>query len=224
MRMTSSKGCLKKFLFLAATGLLGAGVSVDVVAQHRGGGRAPGVVGSVRPVGSAATLPGREIIGMTPRRRGAIDDSPLPSRRDTRVLDVERTRREAAERTERERREQERRDDENRRRAGDRREEDEANRFQKLGRWLSVSPERLQNFYLQAKAADPDLRLSQFFAAFVIADRLSGSNPSVTPQAILRGLDSGMSMERTLLALGLNGEEASAAIKWAERIVKHLKP
>jgi hypothetical protein len=82
----------------------------------------------------------------------------------------------------------------------------------------------LQNAYLAAKANNEDLRFSQFFSALVIANRVNGSNPNVTAQAILRGLDSGMSMERTLVALGMTAEEAKAAAKWAERIFNYLKP
>jgi hypothetical protein len=220
METTSSKRCLKKFLFFAATGfLLVAGMSVDALAQSRGGRGAN--VGGVRPVGGA-TRPGREVI-VAPVGRGSIHDSPMPTGRVRRVPDVDLTPRDERERREREERERERRDIETRREAA-RRQNDEANRFQKLGRWLGVSPERLQNFYLEAKEANPELRLSQFFASLVIANRLNSSNPNVTPQAILRGLDAGMSMEPTLVALGLSGEDAKAAAKWAERIVNHLKP
>jgi len=67
-------------------------------------------------------------------------------------------------------------------------------------------------------------RLNQFFASFVIANRLNGSYPNVEPQAILRGLDSGMSLERTLVALGVSAEEAKAAENWGERVVNQLKP
>ena len=159
--------------------------------------------------------------------RFPVDDFPMPSGRDRSIADIERTRRDDDERTrreERERRDERGRQEDETRREETRRHDEGANRFQKLGRWLDVSPERLQNFYQQAKAVNPDLRLSQFFAAFVIANRVNSSNPSVTPQAILRGQESGMSLEQTLVALGLNAEEARAAAKWAERVVNHLKP
>lgn len=227
---------LKRIWLGAATGvLLIAGMSADTFAQGRGGagGRGAGAGnpsgGGVRPVG-VPTGPGRGIIVFPGDRRGSIDDFPVPTRR---VPDVDRTRRDELERIRREeregtrerrRQEDETRREEARRREATRRDAEEANRFQKLARWLEVSPERLQNFYLEAKAANPDLRLGQFFAAFVISNRLNGSNPNVTPQAILRGLDSGMSLERTLGALGLSAEEVSAAVKWAQRIVNHLKP
>jgi len=222
-KTTSSKRCLQKFLPLAATGfVLVAGMSVDSLAQSRSGGRVAGVGGGVRPVGSV-TRPGREVIVVPAGRRGSIQDFPMPTGRVRRVPDIERLPREERERRERELGDPDRRDDEGRREPR-RRQDDEANRFQKLGRWLGVSPDRLQHFFLEAKGANPELRLNQFFASFVIANRLSSSNPNVTPQAILRGLDAGMNMERTLVALGLSGEEAKAAIKWAERIVNHLKP
>lgn len=229
---------LKRFLIVVATGfLLGAGTSKDAFAQSRGGagGRGAGAGGNmsgggVRPVGGAR----REIILVPGGRRGfLVDDFPMPTGRDRRIPDIDRTRRDEHERTRREERERrderkrqadETRREETRRREATRRHEEAANRFQKLARWLEVSPERLQNFYLEAKTANPDLRLGQFFAAFVIANRLNGSNPSVTAQSILRGVDSGMSLERTLVALGLGAEEASAAVKWAERVVNHLKP
>jgi hypothetical protein len=219
MKTVSLKSGLKKFLFLAATGfLLVAGTSADAVAQNRGGGRGASVGGGVRPTGS----PTRSIIVVPAGRRGAaIDDFPMPTGRVRRMPDVDR--RDEHERRERERRERERRDDETRREVT-RRQDDEANRFQKLGRWLGVEPERLQHYYQQAKATNPDLRLSQFFGALVIANRLNSSNPNVTPQALLRGLDAGMNMERTLVALGLSSDEAKAAAKWAERVVNHLKP
>lgn len=229
---------LKRFLIVAVTGLLlSAGTSLDAFAQSRGGagGRGAGAGGNtsgggVRPVGGVR----REIILVPGGRRGfPVDDFPMPSGRDRRITDIERKRRDEDERTrreERERRDERRRqEDETRReetrsREATRRHDEEANRFQKLGRWLGVSPERLQNFYQEAKAANPELRLSQFYAAFVIANRLNGSNPSVTPQAILRGQDSGMSLDRTLVTLGLSAEEANAAAKWAERVFNHLKP
>lgn len=219
---------LKRFLFVAAASLLLTGaIGVDAFAQSRGGagGRGAGAGGGVRPSGAA-----RVIVVPGGRRGSTIDDFPMPTRR---IPDVDRTRRDEHERARREerevrderrRQEDETRREETRRREATRRHQEEANRFQKLARWLDVSPERLQNFYLEAKAANPNLRLSQFFAAFVIANRLNGSHPSVTPQAILRGLDSGMSLERTLGALGLNAEEVSAAVKWAQRVVNHLKP
>lgn len=226
---------LKRFLFVVvASLLLGAGMSVDAFAQSRGGagGRGAGAGGGVRPSGPSGSR--REVILVPAGRRGSpIDDFPVPTRGTREITDVERTRRDEHERTrreERERRDERRRQEdetrreETRRREATRRHDEEANRFQKLARWLEVSPERLQNFYLEAKAANPNLRLSQFFSAFVIANRLNGSHPSVTPQAILRGLDSGMSLERTLGVLGLNGEEVSAAVKWAQRVVNHLKP
>lgn len=171
--------------------------------------------------------PRREIIVVPGGRRGFPgDDFPTPVERPRRLPDVERTRddHERRRREEHERRDERERRDEDARRESPRRHDEEANRFQKLARWLNVSPERLQNFYLQAKAANPDLRLSQFFSALIIANRLNDSNPNVTPQAILRGLDSGMSLERTLVALGLSAEEANAAAKWAQRIANHLKP
>lgn len=222
---------LKKCLFAAAAGLLlSPGMSLDVFAQSRGdaAGRGASAGGGVRPSGP---IESRRVVVIPGDRRGSvIDNFPAPTRR---IPDIERTRRDEDERTrraERERRDERRRQEdktrreETRRREATRRHEEEANRFQKLGRWLDVSPERLQNFYLEAKAANPNLRLGQFFAAFVIANRLNGSHPSVTPQAILRGLDGGMSLERTLGALGLSGEEIKAAVKWAERVVNHLKP
>jgi hypothetical protein len=155
------------------------------------------------------------------RRGGSIDEFPTRTRTVRRFPDIER--RDDDLRRERERRERDGVDVDTRRDVPERR-DDEANRFQKLGRWLGVSPERLQHYFLEAKASNPNLRLSQFFSALVIANRLNGSNQNVTAQAILRGLDAGMNMERTLVALGLTAEEASAAAKWAARVANHLKP
>jgi len=230
MKMT-----LRKYLFVAAALLLlGAGTSVDAFAQSRGGAGGRGSSGGVRPGGpGGASGPGREIIIVPGGRRSPVDEFPVPTDRDRRITDIERTRRdehERARREERERRDEHRRQEdetrrlETKRREAIRRQDEEASRFQKLARWLEVSPERLQNFYLEAKAANPNLRLGQFFAAFVIANRLNSSHPNVTPQAILRGLDSGMSLERTLGNLGLTGEEIKATVKWAQRVVNHLKP
>ena len=225
---------LRRFLFaITASLLLIVGIGVDAFAQSRGaGGRAAGAGGGVSP--SSAGGSRREVI-VGPQRQGSpTDNFPWPARRDRGINDVERTprdeqesaRKDRDERLREERRQQEdqTRREETARRETARRQDHEANRFQKLARWLEVSPERLQNFYLEAKQANPNLRLSQFFAAFVIANRLNGSNSNVTPQAILRGLDSGMSLERTLTALGLSTEEVKATINWAERVVNHLKP
>jgi hypothetical protein len=168
--------------------------------------------------------PGRDIVVVPAGRRGpAIDEFPGRVRRVPEIDRRDDINRRERERRDVERPEVERRDEETRRDVS-RRQEDEANRFQKLGRWLGVDPERLQNYYQQAKANNPDLRLGQFFGALVIANRLNGSSPNVTAQAILRGLDAGMNMERTLVALGLTAEEAKSAAKWAERVVNHLKP
>ena len=220
---------LRKFLFLAAASLLLiGGIGADTLAQSRGGAgsRGAGTGGGVRPTGTSGSR--REVIVPQGRRGSPIDDFPMPTRgipERTRRDEDERARREERERRdERRRQEDERRREEARRREATRRHDEEANRFQKLARWLGVSPERLQSFYQEAKAANPNLRLSQFFAAFVIANRLNGSNPGVTAQAILRGQDSGMSLERTLVTLGLSAQEASAAVKWAERVVNQLKP
>lgn len=215
---------LKKFLFMAtACLLLSVGMGAVAFAQVRGGGRGAGVGGNPsggsRPAGGVIA-PQRGII-VAPGRRGFPgDDFPTPIERTRRMPDIERPRDDH----DRRRREERERRDEDARREAARRHDDEANRFQKLGRWLNVSPERLQSFYQQAKAANPDLRLGQFFSALILANRLNGSNPNVTPQAILRGLDSGMSLERTLVALGLSAQEANAAAKWAQRIANHLKP
>lgn len=217
---TISPKVRQMFLFATAAVLLVVGMGISAVAQSRGAGRGPGAGGGARPV-PTIVRPTRDIVVVPGARRGPVADLPNPSTRVRRMPEVDRGR------EERERRDPDRdwdrrddeRDDERRRR-----QDDNGNRFQKFARWLGVSPERLQNFYQEAKAANPDLRLGQFFSAIVIANRLHGSNPNVTPQAILRGLDSGMSLERTLVALGLSGDEAKAAVKWAERLVKHLKP
>ncbi len=201
------------FLLAAAILTLIAAVSTNVFAQGRGAGRGAGAGREARPVGGA-TGSVRDITVMPGGRR----DFPVREFPTRRAPEIDRTRRVDHERRERERR------DEDTRRETRRRHDDEANRFQKLARWLDVSPERLQNFYQQAKSVNPDLRPSEFFAALVISHRLNGSNPNVTPQAILRGLNSGMSLERTLVNLGLTPEEATDAVKWAQRIFNHLKP
>ena len=216
---------LKKLMFgMTVSLVMTGGIWINSFAQSRGGGaRNTGASGGVRPSGPAG--PRREVI-LVPagRQRYPTADYPWPTRDGRDSPDVDRSRRD--ERTTRD--ESQRHDNEARRqddrRAADRRSSEDANRFQKLARWLGVSPERLQSFYQEAKQENPDLRLSQFFAAFVIANRLNGSHPSVTPQSILRGLDSGMSLERTLSALGLSAEEIKATVNWAERVVNHLKP
>ena len=224
MKTKSLKRALWKISFLAVTSLSVIGLSADALAQSRGGARRAGV-GGVRPVGGIVR-PTRDIIMVPGGRRGTIDDFPMPTSRIRRVPDVERTRRHENERREHERRPHldDGRQEETREPETIRHHDNEANRFQKLGRWLGVSPERLQSFFQEAKAANPDLRLSQFFSAMVLSNRLNDSFPNVKPQAILRGLDSGMSLERTLVALGLSAEEAKAAVNWAERVVKYLKP
>ena len=235
------KVTLIRFLFVAASVvLLSAAMGLDAFAQSRGGagGRGAGAGGGVRPGGPVGPSGSRrETITVPGGRQGyPVDDFPrpnLPNETDRAIPDIDRARRDEQERARREERdlrearrrlENETRREEARRRDAIRRHDEEANRFQKLARWLEVSPERLQNFYLEAKAANPNLRLGQFFAAFVIANRLNSSHPSVTPQAILRGLDSGMNLERTLGTLGLTAEEIKATVKWAERLVNHLKP
>jgi hypothetical protein len=105
MKTVSSKRCLKRLVLLAATGiLLVAGMTVDVFAQNRGGGRGATVGGGVRPVGTV-TRPGREIIVGPVGRRRSIDDFPMPTGRVRRVPDVERMPRDKRERRDREERE-----------------------------------------------------------------------------------------------------------------------
>jgi hypothetical protein len=210
---------LRSLLLAAATSVtLAAGFTTSVFAQGRGGAAGRGA-------GAPMPSTGRTVV--VPTNRGPVANFPTPARRVTdidrvRGDEIERRRRvddERRRRAERDERERDRRDDETRRRR-----DGDANRFQPFARWLGVDPERLQNAFIAAKENNPNLGFSQFFSAFVIAERANGSNPNVTAQAILRGLDSGMSLERSLVTLGMTAEEAKNAAKWAERIFNHLKP
>ena len=89
--------------------------------------------------------------------------------------------------------------------------------FRGIAAKLGTPSDALENSYQAAKQANPKLTRGQFVSANMVAHNLGSTNPAITTQAILNGLQSGKSLGQTLQALGLSEKEADAAERQAKR-------
>jgi len=95
-----------------------------------------------------------------------------------------------------------------------------AESFTGIASKLGTTPTALETAFETARAANPKLTHGQFIAANVLAQNLSGKNPTITVQAILDGLKSGKSIGKTLQGLGLSAKDADAAEDAAQKEIK----
>ena len=95
--------------------------------------------------------------------------------------------------------------------------DNELNRYTGVAKKLDTTPEELRAVFQTALETNPGLTFGNFVAAGVISDHLSGTHPDITFDAILAGLENGMSLGKTLQNLGLNSSEAKFLQKQAKK-------
>jgi hypothetical protein len=94
--------------------------------------------------------------------------------------------------------------------------DNELKRHPDLATDLRLNANDLRAGYQVALQTNPNLTFGQYVAATRLAHNFGGTNPNITRDAILAGLANGHSLGRTLQDLGLNKDEAKAAVKQAD--------
>ena len=92
-----------------------------------------------------------------------------------------------------------------------------------IPRVLRTNANDLRNGYQAALRVNPDLKFGNYVSATRLGQNLGRRFPNVTRDAILQGLNSGMSLGRTLRSLGLGEHEANEARKQVERELKEAR-
>ena len=92
-----------------------------------------------------------------------------------------------------------------------------------LAKALNTNANSLRSGYAAALAINPELKFGQYVSATRLGQNLGRRFPNISRDAILNGLNSGMSLGRTLQSLGLGEREAKEARKQVERELKEAR-
>lgn len=179
------------------------GMSFDVSAQGRGGGRPTGNPGAGRPSGSPGVDRG---LGNASQRSGGRSDTGLGTAsensngRSDAGLNRARAARENSQQADR-----------------------ELERHPGIAGGLNTNANDLRSQYQTALASNPNLKFGQFVAANMLSRNLGERYPNVTTNAILQGLANGKSIGQTLQDLGISAKDAKEAERNANRQLKEYK-